>query len=124
MDKQLNVSVADLYALREFLVRHYATKDSKFSLPNQGSIKEIIGRDHYLFTHVHDDNENLGFRLRRAKLFAFYDLVDFVYLNESIQVQKRDIKDEFDTKTVAELVDVLGTRCHSSMISNLDQLAR
>jgi len=114
MSEQINVDGADLYALREFLTRHYAATDLSFS-------PRMFG-DHYVFTHVRGEDGDLDFQLRRAKRFDFYDLVDFEHSDGTIQVQKGELKDESDAEKVRGLVDVLGTRCYSGIIPDLDQL--
>jgi hypothetical protein len=116
-----NVSGADLYALREFLVMHYGTSDPKFKQPYSMRFRELFGATHYLFTHVNGYN-NPGFNLRRCRHFGYYDLASFVFFNGSIQVEKREIKDEMDAEKIKGLAEVLRARCYSGAISNLEQL--
>jgi|TARA_Y100000310_G_scaffold344984_1_gene460958 hypothetical protein len=127
MVKEHNVGVADLYALREYLTRHYGGNYQNFSLPNQVRTRELFGGDRYLFTHVNKEHSTHKFHLRRVKFFRQHDLVDFslsgnYMVGYEIRVLKGDIRDKSDKEQVNGLVDLLSERCYNSMIPNLDDL--
>ncbi len=109
--------VADLFALREFLVRHYEGSDKRFK-------KGIFGDSKYLFTWVREEE----FFLRRSNgLFRFYDLAKFEYSyhmdGSSITLYGRDrnitSQTDEDQSLFQGMVRLLLDRPYGELVSNL-----
>lgn len=113
----IDINKADLYALREFLVRYCADKSERYAPPNEIRVFS----DYYLFTCVNFKNGNPFFCLRRAKLFHLYDIVEFSYSDSKIQLEKKDIQDNSDIEQVNSLISILRDR-YSKIMPSLEKL--
>ena len=119
MDSSSHASEADLYALREFLNKHYTVQDMKFRL--QGVAGNIF-KDLYLFTYPTKSDGKLGFQFRRAKALKFYDIAEFIYSEGSIHARPLFVYDRADEEKVDGLVSLLENKPYSALISNLEGL--
>jgi len=122
MANETRIDEADLCALREFLVRHFADNDPKFAQASGVGIAEMFYAGRYLFSYVNADNEGAEFLLRRVRGFIDYDLAKFAYSEGAIQVQREEIRDASDAEKVEKVAEVLGARCYRDLISNLEEL--
>ena len=104
--------IADLYALREFLQRHYSS--SRRFLDESRALDFF--KDKYFFTPP-SNGENPSFSLRRTKFVKHYDLMDFVYGNAEIKIVSKETRNNLDIQMLSSLVELLNSKPYKELIS-------
>lgn len=127
----MEVSLADFYALREFLDREYREHPDFRKVNNEltgtretiKEIKQMFGSGSYAFTYINPNLNGFDFHLRKSKMIVnFYDLVTFNYKNGNITIENGKQKDENDNEKVSGLINLLNSKVYGQLISNLDDL--
>jgi len=134
-EKTVQIEIADLFALREFLKVHYAGEEQpQFALPlrlrhdlEHRNLEQKEKPGLYTITHVHKEVADSSFELRRLQGFSgHYDVLTFYFSNHkflspnTISVKIGNIRDTSDANLVKDIGNTLKAKIYRNLISNFE----